>query len=136
MRIKLKPLKADATAVCQMATSERICGSFEVLADLPDGDLSLNLVTGDCVHSGIGSLQLPIGPELASWFRGRLANLQIPGDDIESAALAITYSTDRVPTERERILLVDLEAKSQIIIAGRSYQGAARNSVWCHRRNA
>ncbi len=80
MPIKLKPLKADATAVCQMATSERICGSFDILADLPDGELALDLVSGGCLHSGIGSLRLPIGPELANWFRGRLVSLKIPDD--------------------------------------------------------
>ena len=118
MQLRLKELKGSANVLCQMATSQRICESVDVIADLPDGDLSLNLLNGMSCHSTKGQLELPIGAELSEWFANRLSTLEIPPDAVGTADLVISYRTDRVPTDRERILLLDLDARSHFEVEG------------------
>ena len=116
-----------------MITSDRICENFESLVEFPDGGLSLNLLTGYSCHNSEGPVDLSIALEMQQWFSRQLADFNIPEGLISEATVSIDYRTDHVPSDRNRILLIELKARSRIKTADHTFDSALENIVWCKR---
>jgi hypothetical protein len=131
--MKLKELRSIADSLCQMGCSARISTSLERIADLPDAALRIDLLSGSCIHGRVGDLPLPMVEEFRAWLTERLRGAGIANDVLERAILSLRYTTDRVATDRSRILLFELECTSELAVQGRVFRGHASDSLWYER---
>ena len=80
---------------------------LEVLAELPDGKLSIDLLTREARHSSAAPVALEIVDRLAEWLGERLASHRQATADLSEAHLELTWRTDAVPTVRARAIMFD-----------------------------
>lgn len=80
---------------------------LETLAHLPDGSLSLNLLAHTARHSLGGDIELKIVDELTDWLKTRLVKNQVAVSDLTKAELVAAIRTDKIPTDRDRIVVFD-----------------------------
>lgn len=131
--MKIKELRSIANSLCQMGCSARINTSLERLADLPDDALQIDLLSGSCVHGKVGELPLPMVEEFRAWLTEQVRKAGITSDVLDRAVLSLRYTTDRVATDRRRILLFELECASEFAAEGRVFKGHASDSLWYQR---
>ena len=136
--LRLKPLKSYAHALCQMLIGWRMQDDLNRFAQLPDGTLTVDALTGACTHNVDGELTTYIGPEIAAWFRHRLDTDGIPISAISianvTADVHITAEQRRRDTRvkfewkcRSRITAGDREFTSELAEPHTWVSGAPRN---------
>lgn len=108
---------------------------FEALAVLPDGVLTIDLLSGTSRHSGGKVLTLPVVAELATWLTTRLDAAKMKPTDVVKAELVIAIRTDRVPVDRARIIPFDLACSGTFATASRTYTSKPTASVQWYYRN-
>lgn len=133
--MKIKAIRSIATSLCQMCCSSRMSASLERLADLPDGTVRFDLLSGSCTHTAVGEVRLPAIEDFRNWLSQRLQDERIDVEVFQSAWLSLRYKTDRVPTNRKNILLFELESASHFTLSDHTIERRAANVVW-HQRNA
>jgi hypothetical protein len=106
-----------------MLVGWRMAEDLEVLADLPDGTLAIDVLSGSAVHSVDGPLTLYIAGELQAWLQHRLSESAIDRSGIERAIVMAAIRTDRIATNRKRIISFDFTVDSTIVTAERQYRG-------------
>jgi hypothetical protein len=77
-------------------------------------------------------VSLPIVEDLLSWLKARMSQVGGSVEALEKAMLTLNYA-NRVPTDRKRIVLFDLECIAQLGIGERVFEGHADNAVWYQR---
>ena len=132
--MKIKVFRSIANSLCQMCCSAHINRSLEYLADLPDGTVEINLLSESCKHSVAGDLSLPMVADFNLWLSKRLEQVGLSVDVMQSVQVSLRYNTDRVPTDRNRILLFELECSSKFVVAKRIINGYAENVHWYERQ--
>jgi hypothetical protein len=101
-------LQDVANTLPHMIMGERMpFADLEVLAELPDGKLSIDLLTREARHSSTSQVALEIVGHLAAWLGERLANHGFSVGDLVAAHLELTLRTDAVPTVRARAIMFD-----------------------------
>src|SRR5206468_11567946 len=108
--------------------------SLESMADLPDGTVQIDLLSGSCTHTTAGDLQLPMVEDFRSWLSQQIEQSKIEFNVFHRAIVSLRYKTDRVRTDRSRILLFDLECESQFALADQVIEGRAVNALWYQRQ--
>jgi len=83
----------------QMCVSHRIDSTLEKLADLPGGDVFVDLLARTCHHSKVGPLDLPLVEELLAWLNARTRQADGSVVTLIQASLVLSYAF-RVPTDR------------------------------------
>ena len=106
------------------------------MAELPDATVRIELRSGSCKHPIVGDLELPVVEELRTWLLARVEAAGILFDSFEQVLLSLHYKTDRVPTDRKRILLFELECACEISLDNRVIEGHATNALWYERRTS
>ncbi len=132
---KLKELAGCAHNLCQLVVGSGLEDSLDALGEFPDGGVVLDLLGRSATHGEAGELPGSIGAEAFGWFESRLLRLEIPQRALEEGIVELSYRTDRVPTERSRLLLFELEAKARIVAGGRQFCAEFNNVHW-HKRLA
>jgi len=107
---------------------------LEVLAALPDGTLQIDILSGIATHSSNTQVELHIAVELQAWLLHRLAESTISPSDIEAAALTARIRTDRIATNRKRIVSFDFAVESVIATSERQYRGELQEVHQWHTR--
>jgi hypothetical protein len=95
----------------------------DALAALPDGTLSIDVLTGSAAHSVNGAVTLYIAGELHAWLLHRLSEASIDRSAIKRAVLTAAIRTDRVATKRKRVISFEFVVDSTIVTSGREYRG-------------
>ena len=96
---------------------------LELLAGLPDGTLTIDVLAGTAGHSVNGSISLHIAGELKAWLDHRLSESGIERSEVDTASVVAAIRTDRVATNRKRIISFDFSVDSTIATAERQYRG-------------
>ncbi|WP_129642528.1 hypothetical protein [Peristeroidobacter agariperforans] len=96
---------------------------LEILADLPDGTLSIDALSGSASHSVNGLINLHIAGELQTWLQQRLSESRIEPSIIVQAKVTAAVRTDRIATNRKRIVSFDFTVDSVISTTDREYRG-------------
>ncbi len=117
-----------------MCCSARINTTLELLAEFPDGTVDVDLLAESCRHSQLGVLHLPLVEDFKCWLGLRLEDAGLSLGLTRQALLLLQYNTERVPTDRSRILLFDLKCRFQIALQGRLIEGYSENAIWYHRQ--
>ena len=131
--MKVKILRSLAASLSEMAVSARLGDTLELLADLPDGTVVVDLLELTCRHSSEGTVRLPPLQEFSEWLAQQLGNASIPAGAVNAATLEIRYRTDRVPTDRSRIVLLDIHSTCRLESMGKVAEKTAQNAIWHHR---
>jgi hypothetical protein len=105
-----------------------------LIADLPDGVLTLDLINEKATHSNGSAPTFWITGELAAWLRHRLEVHNIPASAIQTASLVVAYSTDRIKTNRKKIISFDFSCHSSITTESTQYTGELVEKHTYHQR--
>jgi hypothetical protein len=116
-----------------MFGTERMYSDLEILAGQPDGVLTINLLKGTFEHSTATVAELKAARELSAWMVSRLNDFKIPTSSIDAAELNVEIWTNRIPTDRNRIVSFDLRIKSSLISEGRTFERTVEKHVYHHR---
>ncbi len=118
-----------------MLVGWRMGEDLEAIADLPDGELSVNVLVGTSVHSLAGIIELGIAKELQAWFFNRLKVSNISPEDIKLVTVKAEIKTDRIATNRKKVVSFDFTLQSVIETNERSYLGNLKGMhSWYERR--
>jgi hypothetical protein len=92
----------------------RLHGDFEILADLPDGEVEIDVMTGLARHSRGGPIGLRIARELKAGFASQLEKKGIPPGEVSEAVVKAVVDTSKVKTDRRNIVHFDFRISSRI----------------------
>jgi hypothetical protein len=107
---------------------------LETLADLPNGTLTIDVLNGAASHSEAPELALYIAGELQAWLQHRMTELRIPLTSLDSATLIAEISTERIATNRKRVISFDFSCSCTLVSGDRSYLGLLNEKHVWHRR--
>jgi hypothetical protein len=116
-----KVLQDHANVFCQMFVGWRMAEDLDTFASLPDGMLTIDVLTGTCFHDTVGIVDTFIAHEIAAWFHERLLQHHIPTNNIESATLHAALAKVVPPQDRNRGVQFNWRCSSEIKAHDRSY---------------
>jgi hypothetical protein len=131
--VRRKKLQDLANTLCDMLVGWRMGEDLERIATLPDGALEFDLIAGRVTHTIAGPVDLHVCGELAAWLKSRLDVLHIPVDSLRAATLRADFRTDRVATNRKKILSFDWKCRSRLATDEKEYVGHLEKHEWHNR---
>jgi hypothetical protein len=134
--MRRKALQGLANTLCDMLVGWRMAEDLERIADLPDGTLEFDLVAGRVTHNVAGPVELWVCGELTAWLKSRLDVLAIPMDSLRAATLCADFRTDRIATNRKKIVSFDWECRSRLATEETEYVGHLVEKHRWHKRVA
>jgi hypothetical protein len=134
--VNRKVFQDFANTLPQMLVGWRMGDDLEVLAELPDGTISFNVLTGTASHSIAGTVSLHVAAEMQAWLQHRLSTHHIPSDALQEATLVAAIRTDRIATDRKRIVSFDFACTSCLTTTDRTYEGELHEKHSWHSRTA
>ena len=132
--MRRKIIQDLANTLCQMLVGWRMGDDLEALAELPDGTVSIDVLAGTASHDTAGAIQLYIAGELQAWLSHRLSVNRIPAQAITAAEVTAEICTDRIATNRKRIVSFDFSVQSIISTDECSYTGKLHETHSWHSR--
>jgi hypothetical protein len=129
-----KVLQDFANTLCQMLVGWRMGEDLELLAELPDGTLDIDVLSGSTTHSVNGRINLHIAGELQAWLKHRISEARVEPSSIALARVTAIVRTDRIATDRKRIVSFDFAVDSIIEAADREYRGRLCEAHQWHSR--
>lgn len=132
--MRRKILQDHANTFCEMLVGWRMAADLETLAQLPDGVLFIDVLSGRAEHSAVGPIELGIAAELHAWFSHRLEVSGIPASEIRAASLSAHINTGRIATNRKKIVSFDFSIESKIETSDARYSGNLKEVHKWHQR--
>ncbi len=132
--MRRKVLQDIANTLCDMLVGWRMGDDLEVLSALPDGTLRFDVLNARVSHSVAGELKLQVADELAAWFEHRLKELKIDRAAVLGAELVADFATDRIKTNRKRIVSFDWKCYSRVTTDEKVYEGQLKEKHKWHSR--
>ncbi|MEO6094883.1 MAG: hypothetical protein ABIW76_04075 [Fibrobacteria bacterium] len=109
---------------------------LEILANLPDGVITLDALTGTARHDPAGSITLRIAKALAAELADQLLRKGIVRTALLEARLTVTVESSRVKTDRNRIIHFDFGTASLIRTQSATYSASQyEEHVWHDRQD-
>ena len=134
--MKRKTLQDVANTLPDMLVGWRMAEDLDRLSDLPDGTLRIDLLRETAEHSGAGPITLHVVAELTAWLRDRLTALEIPLTELTHANVDAEIRTNRIATDRKRIVSFDFTCQSRLVTLQRTYEATLQERHVWHRRSA
>ncbi len=134
--MRRKVLQDYANTFCQMLVGWRMGEDLETLSELPDGELLVNALTGEATHSTYGPIKLWVAGEFQSWFNHRLEVSGIPSTEIQAASVTAKINTNRIATNRKKVVSFDFTIESRIETSDALYVGNLKEVHQWHQRAA
>jgi hypothetical protein len=106
-----------------------------VLADIPDGVLTIDLLAGTACHGSGAELTVSAVARLTDWLDARLEKAQLARSDLIKAVLTVAIRTDRAPADRSRLIPFDLISTAEIATAERVYVSKQVSALLWYRRS-
>ena len=121
-----------AHAACDAAVGVRLTNAdLDRLAGVPDGTVSLDLMSGRCEHDLAGPLSLEVAATLRDWFVSELGPRHIDPTRIEAARVEVKYDTNAIATDRQHIVHFIFDCRGRIQVGGREYERVlSTKRVW------
>ena len=118
-----------------MVVGWRMGADVETIANLPDGTLVFDVLTGNARHSSGVEPTLWVSGELQAWLKARLQALRVPEEEISAATLEVGVKTDRIQTNRKTLVSFDFACKSTLITSDKRYEGTLVEKHTYHNRS-
>jgi hypothetical protein len=128
------PLKDIADTMPHVIAGRMDPNDFEALADLPDGVLTVDLLTAEARHSSGSTPKLHVVTDLVAWLDDRLAAARFARSSLTQVELAIAISTKRVVTDRARIIPFDLVCTATFATEERTFTSKPATSLRWYKR--
>ena len=132
--MRRKRLNHYADVVCKMFVGWRMGDDLEVMSELPDGTITLNLLTGDAKHSIVGGLDLHIAKEIQAWLQQQSEKEGVDVSQLKSATLEVDVDTGKVATNKKKVVMFSFECRSNIETDETSYQATVKDMHQWHTR--
>jgi hypothetical protein len=117
-----------------MLVGWRMGEDLETLAQLPDGELTVNVLTGEATHSSCGEFSLWVAREIQAWFNHRLEISGIPTSEIYAALVTAKINTGRIATNRKKMVSFNFNVESRIETSSTLYSGKLEETHQWHQR--
>jgi hypothetical protein len=134
--VRRKALQDIANALCPMLIGQSRGLDLDAVCELPDGTLEIDLLNATARHSSTGAITLAVAGELSGWLRSRLEALSFPISGVHAARIAAAYRTDRIPTNREKLVSFDWKCESILSTDEAEYRSPVLEKHVFHTRNA
>ena len=112
----------------------RMGDDLETLSDLPSGKIDVDLLEGKAVHDKVGNIDLYVSKDLQSWLSKQMKDERIDIDHIELARLSVEMDTDKIATDKKRIVSFNWKCSSQIKTDEKTYSGNLVEEHKWHKR--
>jgi hypothetical protein len=129
-----KVLQDVANTLPQMLVGWRMGDDMEALAALPDGTLDIDVLAGTAVHTVASLPELRIVGELHAWLKDRLEKEGILREQLTDAHLVAAICTERIATDRKRIISFHFACTCTIATKDRAYVGQLAEKHQWHSR--
>jgi len=112
----------------------RMGNDLEVMSELPDGTMSLNLLTGEAHHSIAGQIDLHIAKEIQVWLEQQGEKEGVDISQLESATLDVDVDTGKVATNRKKVIMFNFKCRSTLKTDEATYQATLKDIHQWHTR--
>lgn len=131
--MRTKELNGLCVNLAAMACSDRISLDFEVLAELPDGEIAFDLAQATATHSTAGALEMESASDLSAWLNFRLTAAGFDPQQLKIAHVLLTIDTSSPPTNRATCVSFRFHSTATLATDNRRYGADASNHVWYNR---
>ena len=107
---------------------------LEFLSGLPDGNIEIDILNESAVHSVNGPLDLHITKELRAWLTKECEKEKIELPMIEGASLAVDVKTDKVATDKKKVVMFVFNCRSCIKTSDTLYESSLQDTHKWHIR--
>ena len=115
-----------------MLVGWRMQDDLRTFAQMPDGTITVDALSGTCTHSETGHLETHIGPEIAAWLRHRLDADGIPLSTIIVASVAADVTITAERRRRDTRVRFNWHCRSQISTPERHFASElSEPHTWC-----
>lgn len=114
----------------------RMGDDLEVLSELPDGKITVNLLTGNAYHFEVGEIDLWIPKELQAWLQDQSKKEGVDIGGIESAILEVDIDKNKVATNKKKVVMFHFDCNSLFTTSEACYSGALKEVHKWHSRIA
>ena len=131
-----RDLSLIAKVLPHMFARWRDWGDFEILADLPDGFITIDALSGKAgfaaaAHAEAKPIPLRIAQEIRSGLMDQLVRKEIQASRVREAVLRIRVDSAQVKTDRNRIVHFDFHIASRIHAEAGVFEAAQiEEHVW------
>lgn len=132
--MRRKRLNHYADIVCKMFMGWRMSEDLEILAEIPDGQLTIDLLSGQSTHDAKGAIQLHIADEIRAWLKLECEKESIPFNQLSTAELVVDLDTSQVKTDKKRIVCFSFVCRSVIATDEHEYRAEAHETHKWHNR--
>jgi hypothetical protein len=132
--MRRKFLQDIANTLCQMLVGWRMGDDLETFAQLPDGTLEVDCLKGTAHHSVSGPVSMLVASELTAWLGHRLEVHRFPSAELRTATVTARIRTDRIATNRKRVVSFDFAVESRVATTSHEYLGALTETHAWHTR--
>jgi hypothetical protein len=119
--VRRKVLNDLINAIADMIVPWLPAHDLERIVVLPDGTIEFDVITGSATHDAVGPIELNVGRNLLGWLESRLAEKGIPLHALAAITISVSYRTDRIAANREKIVPFDWKSRCRILAEGREY---------------
>lgn len=131
----MKKLTGFANNLSAMIVSASASELYEELIDLPDGVVTIDLLSCKGFLNDSTALKTEYIKELSDWFVNKISEDSIKPEEITKAMIMLRIDSSTVPCDREHTVHYLATATTTIDARGRSFeQGVPETHVW-HKRH-
>ena len=109
---------------------------LEVLSEIPDGTITVDLLTGKDHHSIVCELNLHVSKEITVWLIHQSGKEGINWAKMETASLVVTVDTEKIKTNKKQVVMFNFECKATLCTSEACYEAALIENVKWHTRIA
>ena len=117
-----------------MVVGWRMYEDLEKLADLVNARVTIDVLRHTAVKDGSEPLSLKIVEELGAWLAKRMAAAHVSRDAVSAVTLRLDVRSDRIATDRKRIVLFDFDCQCLVSTPERTYEGTVTEQHTWHQR--
>jgi hypothetical protein len=133
-KMKRKVLQHIANTLMQILVGPGLHKDLEILAEIPDGRLTIDLLNQSVQHDIGGSLNLQVINRLSVWLNKELEADKISAKDVQSVNFVVDIRTDRIPTDKRNIIFFEFSGQGSLVTSFGTYVGTLKSyPIWYHR---
>jgi hypothetical protein len=117
-----------------MVIGWRMGDDLEVLAELPSGRIHFDILSGQATHEASGPVILQIATEMKAWLSDRTRKDRIPLEAITAATLDLDMNTDRILTDKKRVVSFDWRCHTTLSTSEKTYEAKLKEDHTWHSR--
>jgi hypothetical protein len=109
---------------------------FELLSELPDGEIAIDVLTGIARHLEGGPIPLNVARELRAGLEDQLDRRGIAKASLLEAGLIVAFDTTGVKTDRKRMVHFDFRIASRLRTGTETFEASQEEAHVWHERAA